>query len=699
MNSHRRQAIERGTGGAPLSEQKKVLVKEKLAPEGVKYLEDLGFQVDIGTEWDADELLKRIPGYHGLIIRSATKVTADVIAAGENLQVVGRAGVGVDNVDVKEATKRGVIVVNAPQSNVLSAAEQTIALLMACARNLAQAHADLKAGEWNKGKWGKGGVEVRGKTLGIIGLGRIGFLVAEDARGLGMNVLAYDPFVPAEKFHELGLERADSPDKIYREADFITVHLPKNAETLGFIGDDEFAKMKDGVRVINVARGGIIDEDAWARAIESGKVAASAVDVYPKEPTTESPLFKYDSVVATPHLGASTVEAQLRAGMIIAEQVAAVLLGQFASNAVNIPLAPGEDADELMPFLGLCEQLGKLIVQIADGPVDSFEIAYGGGIARYDTRILTLGVLQGILADKVDGPVNFVNVQNIAEERGITAKETKQPAAVDFLNLITVTTHDARGELSVSGTTLGPKHRPRLVKVYRQDVDIEPAPHMAFLRYADVPGMIGKIGTKVGEFGINIGQMGVGREVKDQKAVMGLTLDEPISQEQLDELVASCGLVRRQAGRAVEPRASAEPTRRGGGPEGPAAPSLVRRRRPQDGSAVTRRRSPRQAASVWWAQRMLPSLSLNQAALSTSREAMPFTVLSPGKSYSSSFTPCWRSSVTVASRSSTSKVTAVLSAVARPFSYRNRSVPLPAWTKMPSGMSSRVSVSRPSFSS
>ena len=359
--------------------------------------------------------------------------------------MVGRAGVGVDNVDVKEATKRGVIVVNAPQSNVLSAAEHTIALhhgLRPQPRPGPRRPQGRRAG--TKGKWGKGGVELRGKTLGIIGLGRIGFLVAEDARGLGMNVLAYDPFVPAEKFHELGLERADSPDKIYREADFITVHLPKNAETLGFIGDDEFAKMKDGVRVINVARGGIIDEEAWARAIESGKVAASAVDVYPKEPTTESPLFKYDSVVATPHLGASTVEAQLRAGTIIAEQVAAVLNGQFASNAVNIPLAPGEDADELMPFLGLCEQLGKLIVQIADGPVDTFEIAYGGGIARYDTRILTLGVLQGMLADKVDGPVNFVNVQNIAEERGITAKETKQPAAVDFLNLITVTTHDAQ---------------------------------------------------------------------------------------------------------------------------------------------------------------------------------------------------------------------------------------------------------------
>jgi D-3-phosphoglycerate dehydrogenase len=525
-----------------MTQPKKILTKEKLSPEGVKYLEEQGFQVDLGLEWDADELLARIPEYHGLIIRSATKVTAEVIQAGAKLQVVGRAGVGVDNVDVKEATKRGVIVVNAPQSNVLSAAEHTVALIMACARNIPQAHADLKAGRWEKGKWGKNGVELRGKTLGVVGLGRIGFLVAEDARGLGMNVLAYDPFVPAERFVELGLERADTPDKIYREADFITVHLPKNAETIGFISDEEFAKMKDGVRVVNVARGGIIDEDAWARAIESGKVAASGVDVYPKEPTTESPLFKYESVISTPHLGASTVEAQLRASTIIAEQVAAVLKGEFASNAVNIPLSPGEDADQLMPFLPVCGQLGKLIVQIADGPIESFEITYGGGIARYDTRILTMAVLQGVLADKVDGPVNFVNVQSIAEERGITAKESKQPAAVDYLNLITVTAHDAQGELSVSGTTLGPRHRPRFVKVYRQGIDIEPAPNMVFLRYSDVPGMIGKIGTKMGEFGINIGQMSVGREVKDQMAVMGLTVDDPLSAEQLEQLVQACGL-------------------------------------------------------------------------------------------------------------------------------------------------------------
>ena len=525
-----------------MTEKKRVLVKEKLAPEGIAYLEEQGFAVDVGTEWDADQLRARIGDYHGLIIRSATKVTAEVIQAGRQLEVVGRAGVGVDNVDVKEATKRGVIVVNAPQSNVLTAAEHTIALIMACARSIPQAHCDLKAGRWEKSKWGKGGVELQDKVLGIIGLGRIGFLVAERARGLKMKVLAYDPFVPAERFHELGLERADTPERVYREADFITVHLPKNAETLGFIDDDAFAKMKDGVRVVNVARGGIIDEEAWARAVESGKVAASAVDVYPSEPTTESPLFKYDSVICTPHLGASTKEAQLRAGTIIAEQVAAVLKGDFASNAVNVPLVPGEEVDELMPFLGLCADLGKLVVQIADGPVDTFEVTYEGSIARYDTRILTFGVMQGLLAEKVEGPVNFVNVANIAEERGLVVRESRQPAAVDFLNLVTVTTHDAQGELSVSGTALGPKNRPRLVMVYGQDVDIEPAEHMVFLRYEDVPGMIGRIGTKLGQWGVNIGQMSVGRSVAERKAVMSLTLDQPITHGQLQELIGACGL-------------------------------------------------------------------------------------------------------------------------------------------------------------
>ncbi|HQG55066.1 MAG TPA: phosphoglycerate dehydrogenase [Thermoleophilia bacterium] len=532
------------TTGGTAGGVKRVLIKEKLAPEGIEYLEEQGFAVDVGTEWDADELLARIKDYHGLIIRSATKVTAEVIAAADNLQVVGRAGVGVDNVDVKAATRRGITVVNAPQSNVLSAAEHTIALMMACARNIPQAHADLKAGKWEKAKWGKGGVELQEKVLGIIGLGRIGFLVAERARGLKMKVIAYDPYVPAERFHELGLERADSPDRIYREADFITVHLPKNAETIGFVDDAAFAQMKDGVRVINVARGGIIDEEAWARAVESGKVAASAVDVYPKEPTTECPLFKYESVVSTPHLGASTVEAQLRAGMQVAEQVALVLKGQFAPNAVNIPLVPGEEADELMPYLALCEMLGKLVVQVADEPVDAVDITYEGVIGRYDTRILTLAVLQGMLADKVEGPVNAVNVAAIAEERGLSAREIKKPAAVDFLNVITVSARDAGGVLDVAGTTLGPAHRPRFVGIYGHDIDIEPTRHMVFLRApAQVPGTFGKIGTKMGEFGINISQVTVAPSRPGEPEVMGLAVSAPVSDDQLAQIVAAAELL------------------------------------------------------------------------------------------------------------------------------------------------------------
>ena len=519
---------------------KRVLVKEKLAPEGIEYLKQQGFAVDTGLDWTPEEFLARVGDYDALIVRSATKVTAEVIAAATNLKVVGRAGVGVDNVDVAAATKRGIIVVNAPASNVLSAAEHTIAMIMACARNIPQAHAALKEGRWDRSKYG--GVELAGKTLGIVGLGRIGFLVAERARGLQMRVVAYDPFVPAERFHELALERADTVEAIYAEADFITVHLPKNAETLGFISDEAFAAMKDGVRVVNVARGGIVDEAALARALESGKVAAAAIDVWPVEPTTDDILLKYDQVVSTPHLGASTKEAQLRAGTQVAEQVALALKGQFAPNAVNVPLVLGEEADELMPYLHVCELLGKLLVQIADGPLETVEITYEGVISRYDTRILALSTLSGLLSGVVEGEVNFVNVTAMAEERGIVVKENRQPAAVDFLNLITVTARDRQGELSVSATTLGPKHKPRLVKLYRQDIDIEPAAHMAFLRYDDVPGMIGKICTTMGALGINIAQMSVGRTMADRQAVMGLTLDSPISEDDLRSLIGDAGL-------------------------------------------------------------------------------------------------------------------------------------------------------------
>ncbi len=522
-----------------MTERKRVLIKEKLAPEGVELLRK-DFDVDLGQDWSDDEFMQRIGEYDALIVRSATRVTADVISAGARLSVIGRAGVGVDNVDLDAATRRGIVVVNAPTSNVLTAAEHTIAMLLACARNIPQAHAALRAGRWDRSKYG--GVEIDGKVLGIIGLGRIGVLVADRARGLHMEVVAFDPYVPAERFRELGLERAERVEDLYRRADFISVHLPRNKDTLGFVDDAAFAQMKDGVRVVNVARGGIIDEEALARAIESGKVAAAAVDVYPTEPTTDDVLFAYDQVVSTPHLGASTKEAQLRAGVQTAEQVSLALRGEFAPNAVNMPFALGEDADEIMPFVGVAEVLGKLIVQLSDEAFTEFDIAFEGAIARHDTRVLSMAVLQGVLAGRVDEPLNLVNVGNLAAERGITWRESCRPAAVDYLNLITVTAGDGDGEVCVAGTALGVRHRPRIVKAYAADVDIDPVPDMVFI-HQDVhpPGTFGRIGIKMGEFGININQVSVG-VVRPGEEVMALALDRPISAEQIDEMVAAVGL-------------------------------------------------------------------------------------------------------------------------------------------------------------
>jgi D-3-phosphoglycerate dehydrogenase len=523
-----------------MTDRKRVLVKEKLAAEGVALLRQ-DFDVDLGFDWTDDELMARIGDYDALIVRSATKVTAELIDAGTRLGVVGRAGVGVDNVDLAAATKRGIIVVNAPTSNVLSAAEHTVAMIMACARNIPQAHAALKAGRWERSRYG--GVELEGKTLGIIGLGRIGALVAERARGLRMEVVAYDPYVPAERFRELGLGRAETAEAVYRDADFLSVHLPKNKETLGFVDDDAFAQMKDGVRVVNVARGGIVDEEALARALETGKVAAAAIDVYPKEPTTDSILFRHDNVVCTPHLGASTKEAQLRAGIQTAEQVALALKGQFAPNAVNVPFSLGEEADEIMPFVAVAEMLGKLVVQLSEQPVDEFDIACEGAIALYDTRILSMAVLQGALAGRVEEEVNFVNVAGIAEERGLKWRETRHPAIVDYASLITVTARDGE-ELSVAGTALGVKHRPRIVTVYGREVDLEPCEHMLFVRArAQVPGTFGTIGATIGESGININQVSVGVTGPGEHEVMGLALDAPISDGQVTALVARAGLI------------------------------------------------------------------------------------------------------------------------------------------------------------
>ena len=394
--------------------------------------------------------------------------------------MVGRAGVGVDNVDVAEATKRGVIVVNAPQSNVLSAAEHTIALIMASARNIPQAHADLKAGRWEKGKWGKGGVEVRGKTLGIIGLGRIGFLVAEDARGLGMNVLAYDPFVPAEKFHELGLERADSPDKIYREADFITVHLPKNAETLGFIGDDEFAKMKDGRarrqrrprRHHRRGRLGARHRERQGRRLRGRRVSQGA--------DHREPAVQVRQRDRTPHLGASHGEAQQNVALQVAEQMADYLLQGAISNAVNFPSISAEEAPKLKPFVKLAELLGSFAGQLVEAAPSMIRLEYAGDVAELNTRVLTSAAVAGALRPLLQD-INMVSAPAVAKERGIQIEEVRRGQEGAYETYMRVTLKTANGERAIGGTVFS-DGKPRLIQINKISMDAEFSPTCSIRR-------------------------------------------------------------------------------------------------------------------------------------------------------------------------------------------------------------------------
>lgn len=525
-----------------MSEQKRVIVLEPLAPEDVAFLRGDGLEVDNGAAWDEGELLLRIPGYHGLIVGSAHTVGADVLRAGRDLQVVGRLGASVANVDVAEATRRGIVVAATPQSNAISAAERAMALVFACARDLTGMHADLSAGRWEPATWAKAGVEVRGRTLGIVGLAGVAPLLAENALALGMKVLAWDPAISPGGLPELPMETVDDAERLYAEADFIVVDVPDGAQTQGLIGSDEFAFMKAGVRVISLSRRGCIDPVAWARAVESGTVAASAATVYAGDAPATGALSLPDGVLLTPHLEESTADAQRLAGRMISAQVAAVLRGEFASNAVNVPSTLVDDADDLMPFLGLCSQLGRLLVGLADGPVDDIQISYGGSFAYFDTRLLTLGVLGGVLAEQAEGRVNYVNVQSIADEHGLTVHEAKQSDLPDFPRLITVSAPGAGGGASVSGTSLGPERKARLVSVFGEDIDIDPAPHMLFLRYVDAPGVGGAVGTMLGEWGVNIRHMSVGRGTGKPEAVMALTLDDALDASRLDELVKRCGL-------------------------------------------------------------------------------------------------------------------------------------------------------------
>jgi D-3-phosphoglycerate dehydrogenase len=482
-----------------------------------------------------EELTQRINEYDAILVRSASKITAEVLRDAARPRIIGRAGVGVDNIDVKAATQKGIVVANAPGSNSLSVAEHAIGLLLAQVRDIPNANASMHAGLWEKSKFK--GVEITDKMLGIMGLGKIGVLMAQRAKGLRMRVIAYDPYVAEDRFRELGIERAESPDDLYAVSDFISVHLPKTAETTGLIGDAAFAKMKKGVRIINSARGGIVDEAALVRALESGQVASAGLDVFSAEPVpADFPLAKFPNVVMTPHLGASTAEGQDRAGVIVAEQIVAGLTGGVVTYAVNIPSVSEEAMQAIGPFLSLAETLGQLMSAIAEGPLSKVTVHYEGELAEHDTRLLTLAATKGLVEGGADEAVNYVNAPTIAAERGLQMSEAKDRRSQDYTNLVTLKTSDKHGELTTGGTVFGPKNRPRLVKIYRNNIDIQPSEHMVFLRYEDVPGMIGRVGTIIGGHGINIAFMNVGRKKVEGKAVMGLALDDPLPEEVLAEL-------------------------------------------------------------------------------------------------------------------------------------------------------------------
>jgi len=530
----------------------RVLVAEKIGQSGIELLQD-HFEVELGFDWDREELRQRLGDFTGILIRSATKLDADLISAATNLRAVGRAGVGVDNVDVPAATKRGIVVANAPQSNVITAAEHTMALLLALARNVPQAHASLTDGKWERSKFS--GVELSEKTLGILGFGRIGQLVAGRARAFGMHVIAYDPYVGAERYRELGVEKAESSEDVYAAADFLTLHLPKTPETEGWLDAEALARCKDGVRVLNVARGPLIVDEDLKAALDSGKVAGAALDVFRSEPITEHPLFGYPNVIVTPHLGASTAEATDRAGYQAAEQVVAALTGGVVTSAVNVPAISAEDMEALGPFVPLCRSLGRIVVALAEGSsVDRVQVEFLGRIAERDTRLLAIQVLLGVLRGHTEEEVNEVNAPAIAEERGIDVREIKQTSVRDYADLLRVTVFSGQESVRVAGTLIGRRFRPHLLEAWGLRFDVQLEQHLTLFRYRDRPGMIGRVGTVFGEHGINIVSAAVGRQPEGREvdgeplAAMAITTDAAVPRELVEEIASGEGFV---AGRTV----------------------------------------------------------------------------------------------------------------------------------------------------
>jgi D-3-phosphoglycerate dehydrogenase / 2-oxoglutarate reductase len=524
----------------------RVLVKEPIAEAGIELLRG-EFEVEIGFEMSEPQLHERIAEFDALLIRSGTRVTAELIERAERLKVIGRAGTGVDNVDVEAATKRGIVVANAPESNSVAAAEHTMALALALCRNVPQAHASLAAGQWERSRYK--GIELYGKTLGLIGLGRIGQLVAQRAMAFGMHVIAHDKFVAAERFRELGIEQAESSDELYRRADMITIHLPRTDETLNWIDADAISRMKNGVRIINAARGELVDLDALQAGLESGKVAGAALDVFPEEPMTDHALFARDDVVLTPHLGASTEEAQDRAGVITAEQVRAALTNGVVTNAVNIHAVRPEAMEALAPFVPLAQMLGSLAQGLGNGSIDRVQAEFRGRLAEHDTRLLGIAVLVGILSGHTEEPVNLVNAPAMAAERGIELVELRDTFSDEFTELVIVRIESGEETVEVAGTAVGPRDAPHLVRAWGESFYMPLAEHLAIFRYKDQPGMIGSVGTVFGRHGVNIISAAVGAEANPDKAVMALTTDAKVPDELIEEIVSLADF---EVGRAID---------------------------------------------------------------------------------------------------------------------------------------------------
>jgi D-3-phosphoglycerate dehydrogenase len=510
----------------------KVLVSDKISDKGVEILKKAGLDVDVKTGMKPDELKACIGEYHGLVIRSATKATAEIIEAARNLKVIGRAGSGLDNVDKAAASKKGIVVMNTPGGNTITTAEHTIALLFSLARMVPQATASMKAGKWEKKKFM--GVELFNKTLGIIGLGNIGNQVAKKAQGLEMVVIAYDPFLSEDKAKALGIEKV-SLDELFSRADFITIHTPLTLETKNLINSEAIGKMKSGVRIINCARGGIINEKDLYEALKSGKVAGAALDVFEKEPPENFSLIGLDNVICTPHLGAATEEAQENVAIAVAEQIADYLVRGTIRNAVNFPSIPAEQAARLQPYLNLAEKLGSFAAQVFEGGITGVTIEYMGDVSELNTAPITIAALKGLLTPILEETVNFVNAPFIAKERGIEIKETKSTGAGDYQSMLALRIKAKDKERYFAGTLFSKKD-PRIVQIDDFAVEIVPEGIMLFIYNVDKPGVIGNLGSFFGKNNINIARMHFGRERAGGTAISVMSIDSPVTSRNLDEI-------------------------------------------------------------------------------------------------------------------------------------------------------------------